>query len=88
MRPAAAHRPACPNITVQIVGEPDVLVEQVDVDRHKGWQQWAKCVLVCLVSFFGTAFTIMAYHNDVLPRFSAEPKKTIPSLSPLARRWR
>ena len=43
----------------------DVLVEQVDVDRHKGWQQWAKCALVCLVSFFGTAFTIMAYHNDV-----------------------
>ena len=55
----------CPNITVQIVGEPDVLVEQVDADRHKGWQQWAKCALVCLVSFFGTAFTIMAYHNDV-----------------------
>ncbi|WP_251205141.1 stage V sporulation protein AA [Acetatifactor aquisgranensis] len=55
----------CPNITVQIVGEPDVLVEQISVDKHKGWQQWAKCALVCLVSFFGTAFTIMAYHNDV-----------------------
>ncbi|MCI9572739.1 MAG: stage V sporulation protein AA [Lachnospiraceae bacterium] len=55
----------CPGISVQIVGEPDVLVERVDVDRHKGWQQWAKCALVCLVSFFGTAFTIMAYHNDV-----------------------
>ena len=55
----------CPNICVQIVGEPDVLVEWVSVDRHKGWQQWAKCALVCLVSFFGTAFTIMAYHNDV-----------------------
>ncbi len=27
--------------------------------------QWFKCALVCLVSFFGTAFTIMAYHNDV-----------------------
>ena len=56
---------ACPNISVQIVGEPDVLVEWVSVDRHKGWQQWTKCALVCLVSFFGTAFTIMAYHNDV-----------------------
>ena len=55
----------CPNISVQIVGEPDVLVEWVSVDKHKGWQQWAKCALVCLVSFFGTAFTIMAYHNDV-----------------------
>lgn len=56
---------ACPNISVEIVGEPDVLVEQVKVDRHKGWQQWLKCAMVCLVSFFGTAFTIMAYHNDV-----------------------
>ena len=55
----------CPNITVQIVGEPDVLVEWISVDKHKGWQQWLKAALVCLVSFFGTAFTIMAYHNDV-----------------------
>ena len=55
----------CPNISVQIMGEPDVLVEWISVDKHKGWQQWAKCALVCLVSFFGTAFTIMAYHNDV-----------------------
>lgn len=56
---------ACPDISVQVVGEPDVLVEWVNVDRHKGWQQWLKVALVCLVSFFGTAFTIMAYHNDV-----------------------
>ena len=55
----------CPDINVQIVGEPDVLVEWVSVDAHKGWQQWLKAALVCLVSFFGTAFTIMAYHNDV-----------------------
>jgi len=56
---------ACPNISVQIVGEPDVLVERVNVEKHKGWRQWCKAALVCLVSFFGTAFTIMAYHNDV-----------------------
>lgn len=55
----------CPNICVQIIGEPDVLVEWIQVDKHKGWQQFIKAVLVCLVSFFGTAFTIMAYHNDV-----------------------
>ncbi len=55
----------CRDISVQIVGEPDVLVEWVSVSRHKGWQQWLKAALVSLVSFFGTAFTIMAYHNDV-----------------------
>lgn len=56
---------ACPGVTVQIVGEPDVLVEWVKADRHKGGIQWLKGLFVCLISFFGTAFTIMAYHNDV-----------------------
>ncbi len=55
----------CPNISVQIVGEPDVLVELVSTKKYKGLAQWLKIVMVCLVSFFGTAFTIMAYHNDV-----------------------
>lgn len=55
----------CQDISVQIVGEPDVLVEWVSVNKHKGWQQWLRAALVCFVSFFGTAFTIMAYHNDV-----------------------
>ena len=55
----------CPNIMVQVLGETDVLVEWIQVDKHKGPVQLIKVVVVCLVSFFGTAFTIMAYHNDV-----------------------
>lgn len=54
----------CPEIHVEIIGETDVLVEWVDVHRHKRTGQWLKAVMVCLVSFFGTAFTIMAYHID------------------------
>lgn len=56
---------ACSGISVEVVGETDVLVEWVNVSRHKSMGQWLKAALVCLVSFFGTAFTIMAYHNDV-----------------------
>ena len=56
---------ACPGISVEVLGEPDILIEWVDVNKHKGWQQWLKILLVSLVSFFGTGFTIMAYHNDV-----------------------
>lgn len=52
-------------IVVEILGEPDVLIEWISVRKYKGWQQWLKIILVCLVTFFGTAFTIMAYHNDV-----------------------
>ena len=54
----------CPGVTVDSLGEPELLVEIVNVNRHKGWQQGLKIALVSLVSFFGTAFTIMAYHND------------------------
>lgn len=55
----------CPEVIVQTVGEQDVLLEWVDVTKHTKVQQWPKVALVCLVSFFGTAFTIMAYHNDI-----------------------
>lgn len=56
---------SCPDIQVMVVGEPDVLIEWISVNKYKGWQQWVKIWLVCLVTFFGTAFTIMAYHNDI-----------------------
>lgn len=55
----------CPGVAVESLGETDVLLEWVSVDKHKGPQQWLKASLVALVSFFGTAFTIMAYHNDI-----------------------
>lgn len=54
-----------PGILVQIVGETDTLIEWIRVDQYKGFAQWLQIVMVCLVSFFGTAFAIMAYHNDV-----------------------
>lgn len=55
----------CPGVTVENLGETEVLVEQIQVNKYKGWQQVFKIVLVAFISFFGTAFTIMAYHNDV-----------------------
>lgn len=55
----------CPGVTVESLGETEVLVEQIQVNKYKGWQQAFKIVLVAFISFFGTAFTIMAYHNDI-----------------------
>lgn len=55
----------CPEVEVQNMGETDVLVELVDVDKHKGMIQALKIIFVACISFFGTAFTIMAFHNDV-----------------------
>lgn len=54
----------CPGVLVQSIGETDVLIEKVKVEDYKGWKQWCKVILVCLVSFFGTASTIVAYNND------------------------
>jgi stage V sporulation protein AA len=56
---------ACPNVSVECIGETDVLLEYIDVDKHKGFVQWVKLAFVALISFFGTAFTIMAFHNDI-----------------------
>lgn len=56
---------ACPGVSVESLGESDVLVEWISVDRHKGFVQWCKLAFVSLISFFGTAFTIMAFHNDI-----------------------
>ena len=56
---------SCPGVSVENVGETDVLVERVDVNRHKGAVQLLKIIFVAAISFFGTAFTIMAFHNDI-----------------------
>ena len=56
---------ACPGVSVENLGETDVVVERIDVDRHKGFVQWCKLAFVALISYFGTGFTIMAFHNDI-----------------------
>ena len=55
----------CPQVTVQSVGETDVVAEWVQVSIHKKAKEFWKILLVSVISFFGTAFTIMAYHNDI-----------------------
>lgn len=55
----------CTGVSVESIGENAVLIELVDPDRHKGMGQWLKLVFVACISFFGTAFTIMAFHNDI-----------------------
>ena len=54
-----------PGYNVISLGEADVVVELIRVKKYKGIAVWLKVALVCLVCFFGTAFTIIAFHNDV-----------------------
>lgn len=53
-----------PKITVVNEGETDFILEY----RPKAvddWVQTLKVILICVVIFFGTAFTIAAFHNDI-----------------------
>lgn len=55
----------CPGVSVENLGENATLIELVNVNKHKGIIQWLKMVFVAAISFFGTGFTIMAFHNDI-----------------------
>lgn len=55
----------CPGVKVVNLGEPDLLLERVEPDQAGGWKDVWKISFVALISFFGTAFTIMAFHNDI-----------------------
>ncbi len=56
---------AIPNVDIENLGETQTVLELVKASRRKGFAQTAKIVFVALISFFGTAFTIIAYHNDI-----------------------
>ena len=55
----------CPAVTVENVGENATLIELVNAGRHKTMAQTVRLIFVMLISFFGTGFTIMAFHNDI-----------------------
>lgn len=55
----------CPVVTVESVGENATLIELVNAGRHKTMAQTVRLIFVMLISFFGTGFTIMAFHNDI-----------------------
>lgn len=54
-----------PDLEVQNVGESDFIVEcQADVVQNI-WLDGLKTAVLCIIIFFGSAFTIMAFNNDV-----------------------
>ena len=59
-----------PGITVESIGETDIIIEKASFQKDtqsskKGFGEWIKVLLVALICFFGSGFTIMAYHNDI-----------------------
>lgn len=54
-----------PNVIVQNVGEKDFVIEYIPPGKKKKFLELIKTILVCLSVFFGAAFTIMTFNEDV-----------------------
>lgn len=53
-----------PNLDVQNMGSPDIIVVYEHPKKRNAVWQWCKVILVCLLSFVGAAFAIMTFNND------------------------
>lgn len=53
------------DVEVVSLGENDVVVEYIGDKKDNNVVTIAKIAFVSLICFFGTAFTIMAFHNDI-----------------------
>ena len=56
---------AIPGTQVENLSETESVIEFVKERSSNDFTQILKIWGVCLISFFGTAFTIMAFHNDI-----------------------
>lgn len=54
-----------PNVDVTNEGESDFIVEYVPNPQKPKWLNAVKTAVLCAVIFFGAAFTIMAFNNDI-----------------------
>jgi len=54
-----------PNIELDLIGEPEILIEYKSKEEVKPLWEFIKVVFVCLVLFFGAALAIVNFHEDV-----------------------
>lgn len=54
-----------PNLEIQNLGETDFIVEYESEEYAKDRWSMVKVVLLCITIFMGSAFSIMAFNNDV-----------------------
>lgn len=54
-----------PQITIENLGESDFILTLEKEKKPSDAVSWTKTVFVCLLTFFGAAFSIMAFNNDI-----------------------
>ena len=54
-----------PQLTVSNLGESEFILTVEKEKKPSDAASWAKTAFVCLLAFFGAAFSIMAFNNDI-----------------------
>lgn len=58
-------RDVSPSASVNVMGQADYIIDyRRPKQKNRAWE-WMKTAFVCLVCFFGAAFAIMTFNNDV-----------------------
>jgi len=52
-------------VEVVHMGEPEFIITYENPGGKSRWMSWCKVLFVCLVTFFGTMFSIMTFNTDV-----------------------
>lgn len=54
-----------PNVDITHIGEANLIVTYEKAKHQQKWYSWLKTLLVCVLTFFGGAFSIMTFNTDV-----------------------
>ena len=54
-----------PTFSVDVIGETECVVDRVNKKKKSTVWEWIKVIFISAICFFGTVYTIMAYHNDI-----------------------
>lgn len=54
-----------PRLEINNLGEADFIITYEKAEQPSNLLAWAKTISVCVLSFFGAAFSIMTFNNDV-----------------------
>ncbi len=54
-----------PGLEVQHIGSPDIIVTYEPMQKKSKFIYGLKVAVICLITFIGSAFSIMAFNNDV-----------------------
>ena len=53
-----------PNLKIVHLGEPEIILNYMKEQKENVCLSWLRTILVCVVTFFGTMFSIMTFHVD------------------------